>query len=198
MNQQVHKLLKDAVSPELCAFISDQLRLAYTCKQYEYDQQRLIRQYVGAEENPYPFSQDTPNCFSEYCFNPLEVLMHQITPVVEETFNKRLYPSFSFGRIHFNGSILPRHFDRVGCEYAATMTLATDGTPWALMLDEEEHHMDVGDLFAFIGTKVNHGRDPYQGREHIQAAFFWVDADGEHTHKIFDGRPYLGWTGKKL
>lgn len=62
-------------------------------------------------------------CFGWYsplCFEALSLL---IQPKVEKVVNKKLWPTYSYGRIYYNSAVLPRHCDRDSSEYAVSVCI---------------------------------------------------------------------------
>lgn len=144
------------------------------------------------------FAQDeiTPNCFPAYGTPTNEAMMVGIQPFIEEITGKKLFPTYSYGRIYWNGSIMKKHIDRPSCEYSVSMCISVDPTPWPIWMDKEEVILQPGDMVVYKGSEVEHWREPYTGKEQIQLFFHYVDANGPHAECKFDYRPMLGLPGK--
>jgi hypothetical protein len=135
------------------------------------------------------FSWYSPTCF--------ESLLLTMLPKVESITNKKLYPSYSYGRIYYNGAELPKHKDRRSCEYSVTMTIEMDATPWDILFNKRSNEIEavslnVGDMCVYRGYELEHWREPYQGTRQIQAFLHYVDSTGEFVHYKNDTRPLLG------
>jgi hypothetical protein len=81
------------------------------------------------------FSWYSPTCF--------ESLLLTMLPKVEEITNKKLYPSYSYGRIYYNGAELPKHKDRRSCEYSVTLTIEVDKTPWDILFNKHSNETEA-------------------------------------------------------
>jgi hypothetical protein len=135
------------------------------------------------------FSWYSPTCF--------ESLLLTMLPKVEEITNKKLYPSYSYGRIYYNGAELPKHKDRRSCEYSVTLTIEVDKTPWDILFNKHSNETEaislaVGDMCVYRGYELEHWREPYQGNRQIQAFLHYVDSAGKFVHYKNDTRPLLG------
>ena len=135
------------------------------------------------------FSWYSPTCF--------ESLLLFMLPKIEEITNKKLYPSYSYGRIYYNGADLPKHRDRRSCEYSVTMTIDTDEIPWDIMFRTRKNtteaiSLNVGDMCVYQGYELEHWRESYQGTKQIQAFLHYVDSEGKFSHYKYDTRPRLG------
>ena len=139
----------------------------------------------------------TPNCFPAYGTPTTEAMMMGIQPFIEEITGKKLFPTYSYGRIYWNGSEMKKHVDRPSCEYSVTLSISIDKDPWPIWIDNDEIFLQPGDMVVYKGMEVEHWREPYKGNEQIQLFFHYVDADGPHADCRFDYRPMLGLPGKR-
>jgi hypothetical protein len=135
------------------------------------------------------------NSFSWYspiCFETLSTI---IKPKVEQLVNKKLHPSYSYGRIYNKGSILTRHLDRKSSELTVSICLKKD-IPWPLNWEWEEKtlSLDSEPRGAVIGcgSATPHWRTLYEGTEHIQAFMQYVIVGGEYDYLKYDTRPCIG------
>jgi hypothetical protein len=129
--------------------------------------------------------------YSPLCF---ESLMVYIQPIVEREVGKKLLPTYSYGRIYWNGSELKKHTDRNSSEVTASCCLKKD-IDWSLNYEYEEKiissNLNVGDISICHGSKIPHWREKYEGTEHIQAFVQYVYEDGEYSNLKYDTRPCL-------
>ena len=172
----MYKIIRGAVSSEICSFASDQFKLYSEKMNYEYRSKEYIRKYIGEQELSYPFGDSQiPESFTVYGFIAFENLLLKMKPIVENVIQKDLLPTYSYGRIYYNGAELKRHKDRPSCEYSATLTLSTDGTPWSIFMEGEPIDLDVGDICVYTGNTIEHWREPYKGEQQIQVFLHYVE-----------------------
>jgi hypothetical protein len=143
----------------------------------------------GDSQSSKSFSYYSPTCF--------ESLMVTMLPKIAEITNKKLYPSYSYGRIYYNGAELPRHRDRRSCEYSVTMTIDMDQIPWDIHFVDREKNiksisLDIGDMCVYQGYELEHWRNPYRGTRQLQAFLHYVEIEGKFSHYRYDTRPVLG------
>jgi hypothetical protein len=186
--EQGFELVKNAISKETAHLAA-----------FEFD---MLRKIICISNN-YPIDYkpnlDTmlDNCFGWYsplCFESLSLL---VQPKVEKVVGKKLWPSYSYGRIYYNSAVLPRHIDRDSSEYAVSVCIKKDSVPWHIgfkSYNGEEKIFDLsdGDMCVYAGNKIEHWREPFEGSEHIQAFLFYVAQDSKYSILKYDTRPYLG------
>lgn len=124
-----------------------------------------------------------------------EMLLRHCRPVFEQAIGRKLLESFAYWRVYDEGAELKRHFDRVGCEISATMTLACDPADfdWPIMVEDIQSNqraisLKPGTALLYQGHKVAHWRLPFTGTSQMQLLFHYVLADGEFAGRTFDGR----------
>ena len=139
--------------------------------------------------------QNSFSWYGAYCF---ESLLSYALPTIENITNRKLYPTYSYARIYYNGATMPIHKDRPSCQYSATVTISVDDTgPWEIwMMDKNDGShplkLSVGDMCVYRGDLLSHWRSDYKGTKQIQAFLHYVDADGEYASNKFDKRKMLG------
>src|SRR5262245_3509826 len=116
-----------------------------------------------------------------------EALLDFKLPLVQELCHCKLFPTYSYGRIYRNGSILEGHRDRPACEFTVSLTIGrSEGFEWPLYLldkNNEKHYvsLSIGDALLYKGCETVHGRDPLVCQEDeylIQIFLHYVDAAG--------------------
>lgn len=134
--------------------------------------------------------------YGAFCF---ESLLMYVQPTLEKIIGKRLYPTYSYARIYYNGATMVRHVDRPSCQYSATMTIAVDETgPWEIWMTNlagvaKPLILPVGSMAVYSGDILEHWREePYKGKRQIQAFLHFVDVDGIYANHKYDGREMLG------
>jgi len=131
-----------------------------------------------------------------------ESLLLDLQPLIERTTGRKLFASYSWLRIYYPGSSLPRHIDRKSCEVSASLTIGFDADQdWPLWVQSNGHDIPVelapGDLLVYDGSDVPHWREEFTGRYWIQVFLHYVDQSGEQTAFKFDGRPAIGAPKKR-
>lgn len=126
-----------------------------------------------------------------------ESLLMDLQPQIEQSTGRDLFPSYSWLRIYYPGSALPKHIDRKSCEVSASLTIGFDAdNDWPLWVHSKGRDIAValapGDLLVYDGSDVPHWRETFTGRYWIQVFLHYVDQRGEQTAFRFDGRPAIG------
>jgi hypothetical protein len=175
-------LIKNAVPLDLCKFVS----LEFT----------LLGRATAAIDPAMGQEPGFKDSFCAYCPPCLESLAVYMTPFIEETLNKELWPSYSYGRLYKPGSELNKHYDRRSSEYVISVCLQEGTKEWDLVVDTPDGPksflMNVGDLVLYSGRKWPHWRNgPYQGTDQIQAFIQYVDKNGDSADLKWDSRPAL-------
>lgn len=173
-------LLKDAISSELCNFLSTQFQIV---------------KHADIVSGDYHSSTDNSELFSKYSPPFLDTLLVFIQPLIEHYCQLKLLPTYSFGRIYGQHQKLLPHFDhKPSSEIAVSCCLSTDH-PWSLDFYFDDNvnsvFLDIGDIVIYRGSITKHGRLPFCGNEYIGAFLFYVDAHGPLNHLIYDTRPCL-------
>jgi hypothetical protein len=187
---QKYKIIRDAVHPHV-------LSVAKLSMLITKDNQYYLNN-VSFEDKNY-FSDKEPvkdNCWPIYASPTNEAMMVGLLPAIEHATGKRLFPTYSYGRIYWTGSTMKKHKDRPSCEYSVSLCVDADPEPWAIWFETEAVYLNPGDLVIYKGMEVEHWREEYTGSQQIQLFFHYVDADGPHANCRFDYRPMLGLPGK--
>ena len=112
-----------------------------------------------------------------------------------KTVSKKLYPSYSYGRIYYNNSILEKHKDRPPSEYGVSLCISKD-TDWTIYFEEDgkaiPYNLNETDMIVYKGMEYNHWRESYQGNKHTQVFLMYVDVDGKYSDWKWDKREGLG------
>ena len=97
-------VVKQAISKDTCEVLSQSME--------------LMRVMMGNPPDP-----TINNAFGYYSPVFLESLMLHMQPKIEKKVSKKLYPTYSYGRIYGQGSVLEKHTDRPSGEYGVTCCL---------------------------------------------------------------------------
>ncbi len=176
-------ILRGAVSQEICKFTSIEFKLM---------EDGYKKMYPG--HNP---ADMCANSFARYAPLPFETLSVYLLPTLEQTLNLRLYPTYSYARIYYNGSELTKHKDRSSSEITVSVCIEKDAKDWPLYIETDngiknEIFLNTGDIVIYSGRKYAHWRNPFTGTSQVQAFLQYVDADGDSSWLKWDTRPALG------
>jgi len=155
-----------------------------------------------------------PDTYSCYADGAMETLLLRCQPIMEKHTNLKLSPTYSYARLYKNGDVLKRHKDRQSCEVSTTMFLG--GDPWPIHLSPYEnvgiHYgpnakpgvkfssnakgvkvaLKIGDMLAYDGMKLEHWREPFEGRNCAQVFLHYNTDTPENKSNMFDTRPHIG------
>jgi hypothetical protein len=151
-----------------------------------------------SEENKFMFGDSqVTNSFAYYSALCFEALSLQLQPLMEEITGKKLYPTYTYARIYYNGATMAIHKDRPSCQFSSTVNVSIDEDPWEIWFETlNGEHKAVklwpGDLIVYKGDTLNHWRDAYQGQRQTQAFLHYVDKNGNYRDYKWDHRPYIG------
>ena len=101
-----------------------------------------------------------PNCFGTYDCIPFLELLCEKTPVISHVIEETVLPTFTYTRLHKNGSILKKHSDREACEITLTLHLHGDQS-WPIWIEtpsgeEVSVNLESGDAMLYLGKKAPH------------------------------------------
>lgn len=191
MNED-YKIIKNAVSVEMCKFLALEYRMMETVCNHL---------YPGAD-----LADLCANTFARYSPLMMEALSVWLQPQIEEAVGMKLFPTYSYARIYYKGSELKRHFDRPSSEVTISVCLEQSEV-WPLYVKNSEGtvhtiNMEVGDIAIYSGRKHEHWRDPLPADNHVQAFLQYVNAEGDDAWLKYDTRPSLGlpfeWTSQAI
>ena len=192
------KIIKGVLSKDTCRILAREFRMT-----------RDVLHFTADRSKKYPFADEmVDNSFSWYsplCFESLADTV--IKDVVSSVLEEPVVPTYSYGRIYYNGSELKKHVDRACSEIAVSVCLDIDNSvaDWPLFVHVSENHIEKvlqspGDIIIYDGNKLPHWRTVYHGHEHINAFMFYVKENGPRSSLIYDTRQCLGLgsTARKL
>ena len=125
-----------------------------------------------------------------------ETLLDLITPVLSQTLNCELYPTYSYLRIYVKGAELAKHTDRNSCEISATLPIEYESESiWPLCIEIDggvrKIELEPGDALIYKGIQIPHWREPFEGERQVQIFLHYVKRDGPYSEYKFDQRPQL-------
>ena len=125
----------------------------------------------------------------------MEVLLKEITPIMEETTSLKLIETYAYARVYKKGDVLHKHKDRFSCEISTTLNLGGDS--WPIFINNGNKNIEVnlnpGDMLVYRGNILEHWRDAFEGENCGQVFLHYNDlkTKGALENK-YDGRPHLG------
>ena len=191
-------VIKQAIPKDLAAFVANYFvikkQVYDTCRQTRFisPYETLLGEYEGADGQ-------IPHTYSNYSDIAMETLMLKCQAMMEKTTGLKLTPAYTFARIYKNGDVLKRHKDRFSCEISTTMNLA--GDPWAIYLEPSgkeglkgiKVELKPGDMLVYSGCELEHWRNKFKGKEHIQAFLHYNNRKTPGAKEnMFDKRLHLG------
>lgn len=170
------RVIRHAISREVCNYVATNME--------------MLRVVLDNPPDP-----TINNAFGYYSPIFLESLLLYMQPEIEKCTKKTLYPTYSYGRIYGNQSVLEKHTDRPSGEYGVTCCIEKE-VDWPIYFERNDqvtnsYELNVGDICIYNGIEYPHWREPYTGNRHIQVFLMYVDANGIHKEWKYDKRNYL-------
>jgi len=185
-----YAVARGIIEPQTRRVLAEQFRMHRRCSHFY---RNVPLENVRAfEDDQVPFS------FPHYGFYAFEALMVELQPAMEVVIGKKLHPCYTYARIMYAGADMKIHRDRPSCQYSTTACIDYDAKdPYPIYIKNYAGKtsavtMEPGDMLIYHGTDLEHWREQYQGREHVQAFLHYVDARGKYKDYRYDHRPMLG------
>ena len=167
----------------------------------EFEMIRDVNFFLSKEKNKYSFGDEqSPNSFAIYCATCFESLSFILNNKMNEITNLKLFPTYTYARIYYKGSILNPHTDRPSCEYSTTICI--DSTDlWDFYIRGKDNKtkkitLNPGDMCVYSGCEFEHWREPYGGNQQIQCFLHYVNSNGHYKDYKFDKRTMMGIRSK--
>jgi len=143
-----------------------------------------------SEECNFPSDKQALNSHSCYNYLPALELLCEKTPHISDIIETPVLPTYTYGRIYKNQSVLEKHTDRPSCEISATVHLGSD-RPWSIWIETPEGNprcvnLNPGDAMIYLGCIAPHWRDAYKGEWYAQFFIHYVRAYGPCSSAYFD------------
>lgn len=181
---QAYQIVRRAISLETCKLIKNSLEITKNVDYFINDIPLSNTKAFGDDQSP--------DSYVNYGHSVTEALLLTVQPFVENFIGKSLFPTYSYSRIYWPGSILEKHTDRDSCQYSATLCIDNDPEPWGIFMGGVEVLLEPGDLVCYKGCEIEHWREPYTGNQQIQVFLHYVEQQGPFSEYKFDKRPMLG------
>ena len=180
-----YKIIRNAVNIQTCDLVKESIHMARDI---------VYRLNKKDAEDKSSFGDDQVQVsFSIQHQGTCEALLKTLQPLIENTVNKKLLPTYSYARIYYKGSELEPHLDRESCEYSITLCVDNNPMPWAIYMGDEPVLLNTGDLVVYKGCDIRHWREKLlEDTEITQVFLHYVDKDGPYVEYKFDKRPMLG------
>lgn len=129
-----------------------------------------------------------------------ETLLLKLKEKVELIVDKKLSPTYSYGRIYYPGAKMDAHTDRPPCEYSVSLTLGVEGKVWPIFFKDrsgttKEIIIEPGSMVVYSGCELVHWRETCSNetKKQYQVFLHYVDSNGPNQNCIYDGRKFLGF-----
>jgi hypothetical protein len=135
-----------------------------------------------------------PGSLGGYGDPAFDGLLEHLRPRIEQACGLALHPTYSHFRLYGRGAELPPHRDRAACEISVSLNVGQTPTePWPMHVEAAADPIPLGpgDALVYRGIELAHWRGPYPGRQLVQAFLHYVDRNGPHADRRFDGRASL-------
>jgi hypothetical protein len=137
-----------------------------------------------------------PDSLGGYGDPAFDGLLEYLRPRIEAQTGLSLHPTYSQFRLYRHGNALKRHRDRPACEISVSLNIGqTPAEPWPIYLEGNAGQyaalLAPGDALLYRGIDLFHWREPYAGRQLVQVFLHYVDRNGPHADRKFDGRKTL-------
>ena len=194
------EIVKGALSKDICKLLAAEFRISRDLALFHSSQDPQFKNPDSS--NPaFPFGDkmidESFSWYSPLCFEALSNTL--VKDIVEKVIGEKLYPTYSYARIYYNGAELKKHTDRASSEYAVTCCIDTDPKfpIWSFFVEQYDGSIleiiqEPGDILIYKGNHIPHWRNVYTGQEHINAFMFYVRANGPRAELKYDTRPFLG------
>ena len=181
---ETYIVLRNAINPDLCKFIKTEVMLIENVINY---QGRNTRIENGQEESF--------GVYGLFCFESLSL---HLKSLIEQSIDKQLFPTYTYGRVYRTGAKLEKHLDRRSSEYTVSCCIEKDTVDWLLAIEDDaglvsKILLTQGDILIYKGSTHYHWREgEFSGKEQLQIFLQYVDAHGNNTDLKYDKRPMLG------
>jgi len=187
-----YKIVKNAISKELCSFIYKYFLLKRNAVSFYLNTGLISKDafFIGRYED---IQVDNTYCeYSDFC---METLLSFIKPILENETKLQLIETYSFARVYKRGDVLKKHLDRESCEISTTLNLG--GDCWPIYLKDNNNEIEIklnqSDMLIYRGCETEHWRNKFEGDICAQVFLHYNDVNGPFKLKNkYDSRPFLG------
>ena len=177
------KHIQNFLKPELVEFLTNYI---YLCKKVS--ETSNTNKYLEGD------GQVSGAKFVTYGDIAIDSLLETYFPKIQEVWDKKLYPSFTYARIYGAGTALDMHRDRIGSDVTCSVKLS--GPPFPFVINGEEgsaerpqHYIiSQGDALVWNGNKYTHGHSDEISDEGLHLLLICT----EYEDHMYDKRKHLG------
>lgn len=150
----------------------------------------LAAQYKSYLEE-FNFGNDTQveKCRATSDFFPFWQVLVDKNKEIGDLIGQPILPSYTYARMYLKGGELVPHRDLDCCELNVSIHLDGD-RPWPLWLETKDGpvsaELEPGDALIYLGNKMTHWREPYEGEWYANFFLFYVLSNGPNRHLLFD------------
>ncbi len=152
---------------------------------------RLGREFKNdCEDADFSGDPQARNSHSVYNYKRALEVLCDLNNEVSNAIGEPVLPTYTYGRIYKEGSILARHSDRPACEISLTLHLDGDQT-WPIWVENVHGnsnciHLNPGDAMLYQGCVAPHWRDRFEGEWYAQFFLHYVRSNGPCREFYFD------------
>ena len=130
------------------------------------------------------------NSHSVYNYKKALEILCDLNNEVSNAIGEPVLPTYTYGRIYKNGSVLRKHKDRPACEISLTLHLNSDES-WPIWVENVHGksncvYLEPGDAMLYLGCVAPHWRDEYDGEWYAQFFLHYVRSNGPCRECYFD------------
>lgn len=119
-----------------------------------------------------------------------ETLHERLWPIVEQTVNEELIPTYAYARLYSNNDVLEKHTDRPACEVSVTIQLGrSHNYAWPIYMGGRRFDLAEGDGVIYPGCDIEHWRNRCDGPDGYysgQVFLHFVRKNGPHASEVGD------------
>jgi hypothetical protein len=131
-----------------------------------------------------------PNSQAMYNFLPFLRLLIEKIPEINVLLGEKVLPTYTYGRVYKENSVLLRHRDRPACEISFTLNLSKS-SDWPIYFQRPDSsevsiELNPGDAVLYLGCQADHWRNEFTGQEYTQLFMHYVRSHGPKSWAYFD------------
>lgn len=175
-----YAVFKQALPDELRKFLSLNYQILHRNNHFELNDGQVEKAYAA------------------YGLPLSDSLLEVFGPLISQSLDYEVYPTYTYTRFYLTGATLTRHLDRPSCEISGTLAIDYVGpSTWPIFIETKagealEVGLEPGDLLLYKGAERKHWREPFDGDWQIQVFLHFVRKGGPYEEFKYDKRPHLG------
>ena len=150
----------------------------------------------NCETIKFPGDTQAKNSHSVYNYKEALELLCNMTNDISKIIEEPVLPTYTYGRIYKENSVLKKHTDRPACEVSITLHLDGDHV-WPIWIQNQKgrsHCIELksGDALLYLGCIAPHWRDEFDGSWYAQFFMHYVRSNGPAAECYFDAEKIEG------